>query len=79
MTSHSMKPVAKAAGAKSRPTITSSIDTMRAEEKRWRAEDAMRDLMRAEDHKKDKGLMSEVKKMAQDKIKKMSGLCGKGK
>lgn len=37
-------------------------------ERRWKAEDAMRDLERAEAHKKDKALMSDVKQCAAEKI-----------
>lgn len=51
---------------------------MASDDKRWRAEDAMRTLMRAEEIKKDKGLMSDVQKMAKEQAAKMSGLCGKG-
>lgn len=31
-------------------------------EKKWKTDDAMRDIMRVEDHKKDKELMGDVKK-----------------
>jgi len=65
--------------SKSKPQVTSSIDTMRADEKRWRTEDAMRTLMRADDLKKDKALMRDVQKMAAEQAKKMNGLCGKAK
>jgi hypothetical protein len=37
-------------------------------ERRWKAEDAMRDLERAEGHKKDKDLMADVKQIASEKI-----------
>lgn len=37
-------------------------------ERRYKAEDAMRDLERAEVHKKDKSLMSDVKQCAAEKI-----------
>ena len=37
-------------------------------ERRYRAEDAMRDLERAEGHKKDKDLMADVKQIASEKI-----------
>ncbi|MFB9952038.1 hypothetical protein ACFFP0_24580 [Rhizobium puerariae] len=65
--------------SKSKPQVTSSIDTMRADEKRWRTEDAMRTLMRADELKQDKALMRDVQKMAAEQAKKMSGLCGKAK
>lgn len=38
------------------------------ERRRYRAEDAMRDLERAEAHRKDKALMSDVKQCAAEKI-----------
>lgn len=76
----SMSPVVKAGGGKARSTTTtSSIDTMRADEKRWKVEDAMRTLMRAEELKKDKALMSDVERMAKDQAQKLSGLCGKAR
>lgn len=75
----SMSPVVKADGGKPRSTTTSSIDTMKADEKRWRTEDAMRTLMRAEELKKDKALMSDVERMAKDQATKLSGLCGKAR
>lgn len=31
-------------------------------ERKWKTDDAMRDIMRVEDHKKDKELMGDVKK-----------------
>lgn len=49
------------------------------DDQRYRTEDAMRTLMRAEELKKDKKLMSDVQKMAKEQAAKMSGLCGKGK
>ncbi|MGN8022270.1 hypothetical protein ACTJJ7_16325 [Phyllobacterium sp. 22229] len=72
----SSKSVVKAAGPSK---VTSSIDTMRAEERRYRAEDAMRDLLRAEGHRKNPKLMSEVKKLAKEQQTKLAGLCGKAK
>ena len=40
-----------------------------ARERRYRAESALRDIERAEGHKKDKELMRDVKSVAKDKIK----------
>lgn len=37
-------------------------------ERRYKAEDALRDLERAEGHKRDKSLMSDVKQLASEKI-----------
>ena len=42
---------------------------------KWRAEDALRDIERAEAHKRDKALMADVKKLAQDKVKALKDLC----
>lgn len=42
---------------------------------KWRAEDALRDIERAEAHKRDKSLMADVKKLAQDKVKALKDLC----
>jgi hypothetical protein len=50
---------------------------MDADDRKWKAEDALRTLMRAEELKKDKKLMSDVQKMAKEQAAKMSGLCGK--
>lgn len=61
---------------KSAPKPSTSMD---ADDRRWKTEDAMRTLMRAEELKKDKRLMSDVQKMAKEQAAKMSGLCGKGK
>ena len=69
----------KSSKPEGRPAVTSSIDSMKADEKRWKVEEAMRTLMRAEELKKDKALMSDVGKMAREQATKLSGLCGKGK
>lgn len=58
---------------------TKPSGAMIGEDNRWKVEDAMRTLMRAEELKKDKKLMSDVQKMAKEQAAKMSGLCGKGK
>ncbi len=44
-------------------------------ERKYKAEDALRDLERAEGHKRDKSLMSDVKKLAKDKIKSIQKIC----
>ncbi|KAA3504603.1 hypothetical protein DXM27_05155 [Rhizobium rhizogenes] len=84
----SMKPVAKAAGGvKSAPKTApkpaakpvSVSGPAMADEKRWKTEDAMRTIMRAEELKKDKSLMRDVSAMAKEQAAKLSGLCGKGK
>lgn len=90
----SMSPVAKAAGPAKAPVKTTTAQKANkpapkasagisgpsiADEKRWKTEDAMRTLMRAEELKKDKGLMRDVATMAKDQAAKLSGLCGKAK
>lgn len=86
----SMKPVAKAGGSpKASPAKTASKPAApknssgnlayAAEDKKWKTEDAMRTIMRAEELKKDKGLMRDVEAMAKEQAAKLSGLCGKGK
>lgn len=44
-------------------------------EKKYRAEDALRDIERAEGHKRDKSLMSDVKKLAEEKVKSLKNIC----
>lgn len=41
------------------------------EDRRWKVEDAMRNLEMAEKHKADPDMMKDVKKMAKEKIEKM--------
>lgn len=45
------------------------------EMRRYRAEDALRDLERAEAHKRDSALMKDVKAMAKDKLNSLKKLC----
>lgn len=84
----SMAPVAKAAGPAKAPVKTAAAKSSGSkssslgypsgyDEKKYRTEDAMRTLMRAEELKKDKGLMKDVANMAKDQAAKLSGLCGK--
>ena len=44
-------------------------------EMKYRAEDALRDIERAEGHKKDKELMGHVTKLAKDKIGSLKKIC----
>lgn len=74
----STKAVSKAA-SKPKAKSPSIAPSMGASHRKWRAEDAMRDIMRAEEHKKDKRLMADVKKLAAEQAAKLNGLCGKGK
>ena len=44
-------------------------------ERKWKAEDALRDIERAEAHKRDKALMSDVKKLASEKVASLKKIC----
>lgn len=44
-------------------------------ERKYKAEDALRDLERAEGHKRDKTLMSDVKKLAREKAESLKKIC----
>jgi len=44
-------------------------------ERNYRAEDALRDIERAEAHKRDKALMSDVKKLASEKVASLKKIC----
>lgn len=54
--------------------ISTSPDSA-ARERKWKAEDALRDIERAEAHKRDKSLMADVKKLAQEKVKSLKDIC----
>lgn len=43
-------------------------------DRKWKAQDALRDLERAEEHKCNKELMKDVKSLAKQKIKSLSNL-----
>jgi hypothetical protein len=61
------------------PVATSPSYKVSAEDKererRYRAEDALRDIERAEAHKADKSLMKDVKCLAKEKIDNMKKIC----
>jgi len=57
------------------PRIRPSVED-KERERKWKAEDALRDIERAEGHKKDKELMRDVKTVAREKAKTMSKICG---
>ena len=44
----------------------------RDDERKWKAEDALRTLTRAEEHKGDKDLMRDVAKMRDEKMKELA-------
>ena len=82
-------PIAKAEGAKKVKPVpvkivhdemmpsTANNKDYEAKEKRYRAEEALRDIERAERHKRDKELMKHVKSVAKEKIATMNKVCGK--
>lgn len=45
------------------------------EHDKWRVEDALRDIERAEKHKADAALMRDVKKMAKEKMNQLKKIC----
>lgn len=55
-----------------RPTAAKSDD---ARERKWKAEDALRDIERAERHRGDKTLMGDVKKLAKEKVDSLKKFC----
>ena len=44
-------------------------------ERRWKAESALETLQRAEEHKKDKGLMKDIKNLAKEKMNGLKKMC----
>lgn len=49
--------------------------TSSKEQRNWRAEDALRDIKRAEAHKRDSALMADVKKLAKDEVASLKKFC----
>lgn len=77
-------PVEKLKSSKSKPIpvkiindtpAPSDITKDESRERKWKAEDALRDIERAEAHKRDKTLMSDVKKLAQEKVNSLKKIC----
>lgn len=62
--------------AKSKPMdsecVTSGVNA--DQERKWRAEDALRDLAQAEKHRRDPKLMAEVEKVRKDKMKDLASI-----
>ena len=46
-----------------------------ADDIKWKAEDALRDIERAEGHKRDNELMEHVKKLAKEKMNNLKKIC----
>lgn len=51
------------------------VSTSRDSDMKWKAQDALRDIERAETHKQDKELMKHVKTMAQEKMNSLKKIC----
>lgn len=68
-------PVAGAKVSTMPEPATAKMDDYEAREKRYKIEDALGTIERAEKFKADKSLMRDVKKMAKDKMKMYGKLC----
>lgn len=77
-------PVEQLKASKSKPipvrivseAVAPSTDkSYEARERKYKAEDALRDIERAETHRRDKALMSDVKKLARNKVKSLKDIC----
>ncbi len=71
-------PVEKLKATKAKPVpvkIVSDAPSYPEESRKWRAEDALRDIERAEKHKRDASLMKDVKQLAQEKVKSLKDIC----
>lgn len=78
---------AEGSGKVDKPIPVQIVDTMspkvsqksdsdyEARERKYRAEDALRDIERAEKHKSDKALMGDVKKLAKEKVNSLKKIC----
>lgn len=47
----------------------------KARQMKWKAEDALRDIERAESHKSDRELMKHVKSLAKEKVASLKKIC----
>ena len=72
-------PVEKLKASKSKPIpvkiVHDSPEVSVKSERNCRAEDALRDIKRAEAHKRDAALMADVKKLAQDEVASLKKFC----
>jgi len=72
-------PVEKLKGQKAVPVkiVSEAAETKSDEgrERKWKAENALRDIERAEQHKRDKSLMADVKKLAKEKVNSLKKIC----
>lgn len=72
-------PVEKIKASKIKPIPVKIINETSAinpdSDKKWRAQDALRDLERAAEHKRDAALMKDVKLLAREKVKSLKDIC----
>lgn len=74
-------PVEKLKASKTKPVpvkIVSDAPSPSAyseSDRKWKAEDALRDIERAQKHMRDKSLMADVKKLAKDKVAALKKIC----
>lgn len=73
-------PVEKLGASKAVPVkIVSDVPTTDRDyeerERKYRARNALEDIERAEQHKRDKALMSDVKKLAKEKVNSLKNIC----
>lgn len=69
---------ARAALAPANPAPVKMSREQAQQERRWRAEDALRTLSRAEEIKRDAGLMRDVRGMANEQMKALGKVAGNG-
>ena len=63
--------------AKGASRLPVSVKSPRAQERVWRAQDALRTIQSAEQFKADKGLMRDVQTLAQQQVKVLQLVAGK--
>jgi hypothetical protein len=69
-------PMPKASPTYSAKPMPKGAGKMMDEERKMRAQDALSTMTRAEEHRKDKGLMADVKKIAMDRMDAMACAVG---
>lgn len=57
------------------PVQSPKVESAADEARKWKTEDALRDIERAEAHKRDKSLMRDVKKLAKEKMNNLNKIC----
>lgn len=66
--------MAKMTAKAGEPKAPKGYDPSRDDERKWRAEDALRALERAEEVRRDKSLMRDVEACRQDKMRKLADI-----